>query len=75
MFAEHEGTLSQVHLTGFDVGYEEERDAEYKNLRPGWFMYLNFNISIENIENYDKTIDISMIVISTILTTTIVQVY
>ena len=26
MFAEHEGTLSQVHLTGFDVGYEEERD-------------------------------------------------
>ena len=35
MFAEHEGTLSQVHLTGFDVGYEEERDAEYKNLRPG----------------------------------------
>ena len=30
MFTEHEGTLSQVHLTGFDVGYEEERDAEYK---------------------------------------------
>ena len=37
-------------------------------------MYLNFNISIENIENYDKTIDISMIVISTILTTTIVKI-
>ena len=72
---EHEGTPSQVHLAGFDVGYDDE-EQEVAIMTKEWefnaaliqcFVYCtpNFNIDVDNIEKK---------IIITILRTTIVKV-